>query len=140
MKAERARARSQGRGGRDPQARYEAEAKGVQQVLEAKAEGYRSSQACADNPQVAHAAADRAAARARPRAGQGDQQPQDRQDHVWDSGSGGGKGARNTTADFLSGMIGSLPQVHELAKQAGIQLPGALGKVDGDGSVPAGDA
>ena len=37
--------------------------------------------------------------------------------------------SRGATAGFLSGLIGSLPQVHELAEQAGIELPGALGKV-----------
>jgi flotillin len=53
---------------------------------------------------------------------------------VWDSGRGGsadskGGGARSATADFLAGMIGSLPQVHELARQAGVELPGSLGRV-----------
>lgn len=115
-------------------AKYEAEAKGVQQVLEAKAEGYRQLvAACAENPQVA------------PTLLMIEQLPQLVEAQVqaiqnlkidkitvWDSGRGqtiGGDGARSATADFLSGMIGSLPQVHELAKQAGIELPGALGKV-----------
>ncbi|MEM9083526.1 MAG: flotillin family protein, partial [Planctomycetota bacterium] len=49
---------------------------------------------------------------------------------VWDSGSGGeGSGTRGATADFLSGLIGSLPQIHELADQAGIDLPDAFVKV-----------
>ena len=52
---------------------------------------------------------------------------------VWDSGNGGGLGqGKGTTADFLSGLIGSLPPVHELAEQAGIDLPAFLGKVDRD--------
>lgn len=118
-------------------ARYEAEAKGVQQVLEAKAEGYRKLvEACAENPQVA------------PTLLLIEQLPQLVAEQVkaisnlkidkitvWDSGRGsqveskGAGGARSATADFLAGMIGSLPQVHELAKQAGVELPGALGKV-----------
>lgn len=64
---------------------------------------------------------------------------------VWDSGRGqtiegkDGHTAHSATADFLAGMIGSLPQVHELARQAGIELPGALGRVaDADGSPPRG--
>lgn len=113
-------------------AKYEAEAKGVQQVLEAKAEGYRQlMESCAENPRVA------------PTLLMIEQLPElvamqvkaiqnlkiDKIT-VWDSGSGeGGKG--NATANFLSGMIGSLPQVHELAKQAGIELPSALGQVVG---------
>ena len=50
---------------------------------------------------------------------------------VWDSGQGGSmiEGKGNSTANFLSGLIGSLPPVHELAQQAGVELPGYLGKV-----------
>ncbi|MHA7814677.1 MAG: flotillin family protein [Phycisphaerales bacterium] len=112
-------------------AKYEAEAKGIQQVLEAKAEGYRKLvEACAQSPEVA------------PTLLMIEQLPELVAQQVkaiqnlkidkitvWDSGSGGSKGGKNATADFLSGMIGSLPQVHELAKQAGIDLPTALGKV-----------
>ncbi len=124
-------------------AKYEAEAKGLQQVLEAKAEGYRQLvAACAENPQVA------------PTLLMIEQLPQLVEAQVkaiqnlkidkitvWDSGRGQtieGKdgGARSATADFLSGMIGSLPQVHELARQAGIELPGALGRVrDADDTI-----
>ena len=46
---------------------------------------------------------------------------------VWDGGRG--EGGRGSTSDFLSGLIGSLPPMHELAEQAGIELPGVLGKV-----------
>jgi flotillin len=111
-------------------AKYEAEAKGVQQVLEAKAEGYRKLvEACAQNPQVA------------PTLLMIEQLPQLVAEQVkaiqnlkidkitvWDSGAGK-SGGKNATADFLSGMIGALPQVHELAEQAGIELPSALGRV-----------
>lgn len=45
---------------------------------------------------------------------------------VWDSGNGEGGG----TAGFLSGLIGSLPAMHDLAKQAGIKLPEFFGSVD----------
>ena len=49
---------------------------------------------------------------------------------VWDGGRNGSSGSKGATADFLSGLMGSLPAMHELAQQAGIQLPGVLGKVD----------
>ena len=117
-------------------ARYMAEAEGVQKVLEAKAEGYRQlMEACAENPQVA------------PTLLLIEQLPQLVAEQVkavqnlkidkitvWDSGRAGSQaegkgGTRGSTADFLSGLIGSLPPVHELARQAGIELPGALGKV-----------
>ena len=49
---------------------------------------------------------------------------------VWDSG-GGADGSNGATANFLSGLIGSLPPVHELAQQAGIDLPEVLGSIKG---------
>ncbi len=46
---------------------------------------------------------------------------------VWDGGSSAdGKGA---TANFLSGMVKSLPPLHEVAGMAGIELPDYLGKM-----------
>jgi len=46
---------------------------------------------------------------------------------VWDSGKG--KDGKGSTADFLSGMVGSLPPLHEITKNAGIELPEYLGKL-----------
>jgi flotillin len=46
---------------------------------------------------------------------------------VWDSGAG--KSGKGSTADFLSGMVGSLPPLHEITKNAGIELPEFLGKL-----------
>lgn len=114
-------------------AKYLAEAEGIQKVLEAKAEGYRKLvAACAENPQVA------------PTLLMIEQLPQLVAEQVkaiqnlridkitvWDSGAGrNGDGKGSSTANFLSGLIGSLPAMHELAQQAGIELPGVLGKVD----------
>jgi flotillin len=46
---------------------------------------------------------------------------------VWDSGSAnGGKGS---TADFVSSLVTSLPPLHELTKNVGIDLPEYLGKI-----------
>lgn len=45
---------------------------------------------------------------------------------VWDSGSKGD--GKTATADFLSGMMKSVPPLNELFKQAGMELPGLLGK------------
>ncbi|MEO1277801.1 MAG: SPFH domain-containing protein [Planctomycetota bacterium] len=118
-------------------AKYQAEAEGVQQVLEAKAEGYRKlMEAAADNPQVAptlllieqlpELVAQQVKAISNLRIDKVT---------VWDSGRGassgveGKAGVGGATSDFLSGLIGSLPPVHELAKQAGVELPGALGRV-----------
>lgn len=133
------RSRRQARGEADAiLARYIAEAEGIRKVLEAKAEGYHKLvEACASNPQIAptlllieklpELIAEQVKAV---------QNLKIDKITVWDSGRGTnveGKGnPRGATADFLSGLIGSLPPVHELAKQAGIELPGALGKLTQD--------
>ena len=109
-----------------------AEAEGTQKVLEAKAAGYqRLVEACAGNPQIA------------PTLLMIEQLPTLVAEQVkaiqnlkidkitvWDSGNGG-RGSKHGggTADFLSSLIGSLPAIHELAEQAGIELPAVLGKV-----------
>jgi flotillin len=119
-------------------ARYQAEAEGVRKVLEAKAEGYRQLvAACTDNPQIA------------PTLLMIEKLPELVTEQVkaiqnlkidkitvWDSG-GGGRGKGGTTADFLSSLIGSLPAMHDLAEQAGIELPQVLGRLQ-DGAVKDG--
>ena len=44
---------------------------------------------------------------------------------VWDSGKNAD--GKSGTADFLSGLIGALPPLHELARNAGLDLPTYLG-------------
>jgi flotillin len=44
---------------------------------------------------------------------------------VWDGGAGAD--GKTGTAGFLSGLIGSLPPIHELARNAGIELPTYFG-------------
>ncbi|MCB1204820.1 MAG: flotillin family protein [Verrucomicrobiae bacterium] len=46
---------------------------------------------------------------------------------VWDSG--GGADGKGSTASFLSGLAGSVPPLHELAKNVGVELPEYLGKL-----------
>lgn len=46
---------------------------------------------------------------------------------VWDSAGGGKDGT--ATANFLSGLIKSLPPLHEVADMAGIELPKYLGEI-----------
>jgi flotillin len=124
------RSRREARGVADAMlAKYEAEATGLLKVLDSKAEGYRRLvAACAENPQIA------------PTLLLIEQLPTLVHEQVkaiqnlkidritvWEGGRGNsGSGA---TADFLSSLIGSLPAVHELAHQAGIELPAVLGKV-----------
>lgn len=49
---------------------------------------------------------------------------------VWDNGKGAN--GKTQTADFVSGMIGSLPPLHEITKNVGVQLPDYLGKLADD--------
>lgn len=113
-------------------ARYNAEAEGIRKVLDSKAAGYRELiSACEDQPHIA------------PTLLMVEKLPEIVAEQVkaiqnlkidkitvWDSGRGGKGGS---TSDFLSGLIGSLPAVHELADQAGIKLPGFLGRIAGEG-------
>lgn len=48
---------------------------------------------------------------------------------VWDSGNGAD--GKSSTASFLSGLAGSVPPLHEIAKNVGVELPQYLGKLDG---------
>jgi flotillin len=47
---------------------------------------------------------------------------------VWDSGRG--NGGAGTTSDFLSGMVKSIPPLHELTRNVGVKLPEYLGRLD----------
>jgi flotillin len=46
---------------------------------------------------------------------------------VWDSGRNGEDG-KTRTADFVSGLVGAMPPLHEIARNAGVELPDFLGK------------
>ncbi len=131
--AEAERTRREAKGDADAiLAKYMAEAEGIQKVLEAKAQGYqRLITACGENIHVAptlllieklpEIVAEQVKAI---------QNLKIDKITVWDSGGGNtGDGAQGATAGFLSGLIGSLPAVHDLAEQAGIDLPPAFGKV-----------
>ncbi len=113
-------------------ARYLAEAEGQQKVLEAKALGYAQlMKACGDRGDLAPSLliieklpeliAEQVKAI---------QNLKIDKITVWDSGANGtGDGSTGSTGNFLRGLIGSLPPMHELAQQAGIDLPSVLGKV-----------
>ena len=119
-------------------AKYEAEAEGIRKVLEAKALGYENLvRVCSENPelvptllmieQLPELVAEQVKAV---------QNLQIDKVTVWDSGANGSEGD-GTTAGFLRGLIGALPPIHELAEQAGVELPGILGKVkEGSSRLP----
>jgi flotillin len=127
-------------------ARYTAEAAGVQKVLEAKAEGYdRLLRICGDRKDLAPSlliieklpelVSEQVKAI---------QNLKIDKITVWDSGEGrAGNGSTGSTAGFLRGLISSLPPIHELAEQAGIDLPEVLGRVKrttGEADGPSGEA
>lgn len=118
-------------------ARYFAEAEGVKAVLEAKAKGYENLIRITHNrPEIAtsflmiekieNIVASQVEAIKNIKFDK---------ITVWDGGAGSDKGS--TTANFMRDLIKSLPAMHDLAKQAGIELPTVLGKV-ADADAPAG--
>ncbi|MCT4623058.1 MAG: SPFH domain-containing protein [Schleiferiaceae bacterium] len=57
---------------------------------------------------------------------------------VWDSNGGGGKGAGNSTPDFITGLYKSVPPLQDLFNQAGMNLPEYLsGKPNVDEGKPS---
>ena len=112
-------------------ARYLAEAEGVRKVLDAKAGGYENLlRICGERKDLAPALLlieklpDLVAEQVK-----AVQNLKIDKVTVWDSGANGKDGGSGATAGFLRGLIGALPPIHELAEQAGIDLPAALGKV-----------
>ena len=114
-------------------AKLEAEARGNYEILKAKGEGYKQIIAACDND--ANAASkmllieklqDIVALQAEAIKGIKIDKVT-----VWDGGSKSADG-KTTTANFLSGMIQSLPPLHDVAGMAGLDLPDYLGKVKTD--------
>ncbi len=110
-------------------ARYFAEAEGIQAVLEAKAKGYEELVKISNNrPELAtsflmiekiESIVERQV--------EAIKNIKFDKITVWDGGSGSDKGS--TTANFMRDLIKALPAMHDLANQAGIDLPQILGKV-----------
>lgn len=114
-------------------AKYFAEAEGVKAVLEAKAEGYlRLITACKENPSLAPSLLMIEKMESLV-ATQVEAIKNIKFDKitVWDGGSGSDKGS--TTANFMRDLMKSLPPMHDLAAQAGVELPSILGKVSEGG-------
>ncbi|MBO4495554.1 MAG: hypothetical protein J5752_06840, partial [Clostridiales bacterium] len=69
---------------------------------------------------------------------------------VWDSGAGAGTDGKSSTANFISGLMKSVPPMNEIFEMAGMSLPEFLGKkmesADGevvsakDAAIVAGEA
>ncbi len=121
-------------------AKYEAEAKGNFEVLKAKGDGYRKIiESCG---QDANAAAKMLLVEKLEEIVklQTEAISNIKIDKVtvWDSPNGRADG-KSSTASFLSGMMQSLPPIHDVAAMAGIDLPKYLGEMK-DKEQPAQDA
>ncbi len=110
-------------------ARYFAEAEGIKAVLEAKAKGYEELVKISNNkPEIATSFL-----MIEKIENIVSQQVEAIKNikfdkiTVWDGGSGSEKGS--TTANFMRDLIKALPAMHDLANQAGVELPQILGKV-----------
>ncbi len=111
-------------------AKYFAEAEGVKAVLEAKAKGYSDLVSISNNkPELATSflmiekIQDLVATQV-----EAIKNIKFDKITVWDGGAGSANGS--TTANFMKDLIKALPAMHDLAGQAGIELPAILGKVD----------
>ena len=105
--------------------KYKAEAEGLKKVLDAKAEGYRSLlESCGDQRYLA------------PTLLLVEKLPELIEQQVkavqnlkiervtvWDTPNSG----QGTTANFLKSLITSVPAIHDLAKQVGVELPDYFG-------------
>ena len=110
-------------------ARYNAEAEGIQAVLEAKASGYANLVASAGGDTKAAATLLMVEKIENIVSRQVEAISNLKIDKitVWDS-AGAGKG-EGSTANFVSSLIHSLPPVHDVAKMAGVDLPDYLGSM-----------
>jgi len=111
--------------------KYEAEAKGIRQVLEAKAQGYQALVVSANNDARAAATLLLTEKLEHLVSMQVEAIKAIKIDKVtvWDGGNGSnasGNGG-STTANFLAGMVKSLPPLHDVAAMAGLELPKYLG-------------
>ncbi|MBT29502.1 MAG: flotillin [Thalassobius sp.] len=109
--------------------KYKAEAEGLQQLLKAKAKGYEEIVASCNGDSKAAATLLLLEKLETLVSKQTEAISNLKIDKitVWDSGSGEKGGS---TSNFIKNFISTLPPIHELAKQAGIDLPSYLGSVN----------
>jgi flotillin len=108
--------------------RYEAEARGLQQVLDAKAKGYQALVQSCDGD-ARSAATLLMIEKIEAVVGKQVEAIKNLKIDkitVWDSGGGDGS---SSTANFMSSMIKALPPIQDVAAMAGVELPAFLGNV-----------
>ena len=110
-------------------AKYEAEAEGVKQVLEAKAQGYSNLVASASGDPKAAATLLMVEKIEAMVSAQTEAIRNLKIDKitVWDSGND--KDGNSATSNFVSSLVQSLPPIHDVAKMSGVELPDYLGSM-----------
>jgi len=108
--------------------KYEAEAKGIRQVLESKAAGYQNLVKSCNGDARAVATLLMTEKIEQLVAMQVEAIKNIKIDKVtvWDSAGGHGDGS-SSTSNFLSSLIRSIPPLHDVARMAGVELPSYLG-------------
>jgi flotillin len=112
--------------------KYEAEARGIKQVLESKASGYNELvKSCnGDAKSAATLLMIEKIEELVTMQVEAIKNLKIDKITVWDSGNGDKAG--NTTANFLSGLIKSLPPLHDIAELSGLELPKYLGELQSE--------
>ena len=110
-------------------AKYEAEAEGVKQVLEAKAQGYSNLVTSASGDPKAAATLLMVEKIEAMVSAQTEAIRNLKIDKitVWDSGND--KDGNSATSNFVSSLVQSLPPIHDVAKMSGVELPDYLGSM-----------
>ncbi len=115
-----------------------AEAEGTEALLKKKAEGFRNLIETCGGPEAARhlLVTEQMPALVREQAEAISNLKIDKVT-VWDTGKNAN--GRNSTADFVSGLVGALPPLHELTRNVGIKMPTFAGEAIGEGDAPAED-
>jgi flotillin len=110
----------------------EAEAKGIEKVLAAKAKGYETLvKACGSNPKDAGTMLMiEKLNELVPLQTEAIKNIKFDKVIVWENGTN--SSGKTSTADFLSGMVKSLPALHDVAKMTGLELPEYLGSTNNE--------
>ena len=110
-------------------AKYEAEAEGVKQVLEAKAQGYSNLVSSASGDPKAAATLLMVEKIEAMVSAQTEAIRNLKIDKitVWDSGND--KDGNSATSNFVSSLVQSLPPIHDVAKMSGVELPDYIGSM-----------
>ena len=117
-------------------AKYEAEAEGVQKVLEAKAQGYSNLVSSASGDPKAAATLLMVEKIEAMVSAQTEAIRNLKIDKitVWDSGNDAD--GNSATSNFVSSLVQSLPPIHDVAKMSGVELPDYLGSMTDESDEP----